>query len=39
MVEIWTNFVPDEFRDRSSPADQRKRPLVLDLSKAPVSNA
>jgi hypothetical protein len=36
MEEIWTNFVHDEFRDKSSPADQRKRHLVLDLSQAPL---
>jgi Fic family protein len=34
MEEIWTNFVHDQFRDKTSPADQRKRHLVLDLSKA-----
>lgn len=30
--EMWTNYVHMQFRDRSSPADVRRRHLVLDLS-------
>ena len=30
----WENFIHGTFRDRSSPADTRRRHLVLDLSKS-----
>ena len=30
--DMWTNYVYMRFRDRSSPADTRRRHLVLDLS-------
>ena len=30
--DVWTNFVHDRFKDRDTPADRRKRHLVLDLT-------
>jgi hypothetical protein len=30
---IWRNYVHELFRDKTSPADQRRRRLILDLSK------
>lgn len=32
--DVWTNFVHEQFKDKTGPADQRKRHLVLDLSAA-----
>ncbi len=31
-MDMWTNYVYMKFRDRSGPADTRRRHLVLDLS-------
>ena len=30
--DMWTNYIHTKFRDRSGPADTRRRHLVLDLS-------
>lgn len=30
--DMWTNYIHTKFRDRSGPADTRRRRLVLDLS-------
>lgn len=32
LNEAWQNYVHDAFRERTSPGDQRRRHLVLDLS-------
>ena len=31
-IDMWTNYIYMKFRDRSGPADTRRRHLVLDLS-------